>query len=366
LFPGSAEIREWAAKFFAGSRLGRRCKLSRVSPLLLMLALQAAPHDIDVSWRGVEGCAQRGFQDSLEAYLVGGTRQRAVQVTVEVQRSGERWAVRLELVTDGVRSARELSGDSCAEVSSAAAFITAVLVDPGTLGRAELEAGATPLVPEPAAPVRVPPVAVEPAGVGVEVAVSPAARPDEVAVRPVAAPPPSRPASRSLAGFVRIAGGFEALGAPGIGAQVGGAGGLLGRRWRVELTGMYRAPSTQSSAVDPQAGARVGLWTVGTRGCGVLRPAMLEVVLCGGIEAGQVLGEGVGFAGKRRDRFAWLAGTLGPALAWAPRRWFALWLGVDLAVPVLGGEFAAEGLGTLYKIAPVSIRAGLGLEARFF
>ena len=356
--------------FFCGVAAGRRCRLSRVVQLLLMLTLHAAPHDIDVTWRGVEGCEQRGFQDSLDAYLAGGTRQRAVQVTVAVEHSGERWAANLELVTDGARSARRMTGDSCAQVSSAAAFITAVLVDPGTLGRAEPEeVGAAPLVPEPAAPAG--PVAAEVPAVataddGVEVPASPTAAPGRVDATPVAGPPASRPVRRSLAGFVRIAGGVEALGAPRIGPQVGGAGGVLGRRWRVELTGMYRAPTTEPSPVDPKTGARVGLWAVGVRGCGVLRPAKLELWVCGGLEAGQVLGEGVGFAGKRRDRFAWLAGTVGPALAWAPRRWLALWLGAELAVPVLGGEFAARGLGRLYKIAPVSIRAGLGLEARFF
>ena len=359
--------------FFCEVVAGRRCRLSRVSQLLLMLALHAGPHDIDVTWRGVEGCEQRGFQDSLDAYLAGGTRQRTVQVTVAVEHSGERWAASLELVTDGARSTRRMTGDSCAQVSSAAAFITAVLVDPGTLGRAEPEAGPAPLVPEPAAPAgpavvdavaaEVPAVAVK-VGDGVEVPASTRAAPARV--DPVAAPSTSRPASRSLAGFVRIAGGLEALGAPRIGAQVGGAGGVLGRRWRAELTGMYRAPTTEPSPVDPKAGARVGLWAVGVRGCGVLRPAKLELWVCGGLEAGQVLGEGVGFAGKRRDRFAWLAGTVGPALAWAPRRWLALWLGAELAVPVLGGEFEARGLGRLYKIAPVSIRASLGLEARFF
>ena len=344
--------------FFCEVVAGRRCRLSRVSQLLLMLALHAGPHDIDVTWRGVEGCEQRGFQDSLDAYLAGGTRQRTVQVTVAVEHSGERWAASLELVTDGARSTRRMTGDSCAQVSSAAAFITAVLVDPGTLGRAEPEAG--PAVVDAVA-AEVPAVAVKVGG-EVEVPASKTAAP--VRVEPVVAAPAS--ASRSLAGFVRIAGGLEALGAPRIGAQVGGAGGVLGRRWRAELTGMYRAPTTEPSPVDPKAGARVGLWAVGVRGCGVLRPAKLELLVCGGLEAGQVLGEGVGFAGKRRDRFAWLAGTVGPALAWAPRRWLALWLGAELAVPVLGGEFEARGLGRLYKIAPVSIRASLGLEARFF
>ena len=340
-----------------------------MSPLLFLLALHAAPHDIDVTWRGVEGCDAQGFQDALAGYLAGGTRQRTVAVTVEVQRVGaEPWAATLELSTGGVTSTRRLTGASCAELSSAAAFITAVLVDPGTLGRAEpgAEPGTPPaLVPEPvSAPV---PKSMAPAS---EPSLAPASEPSLApASEPEVGAPavvPVQPRTRSLAGFVRVAGGFEALGLPKIGGQVAGAGGLLGRRWRAELTGSYRAPTTAYSPSDPSAGARVGLWTVGARGCGVLRPAMLEVMVCGALEAGQVIGEGVGFAGGRRDRFAWVAGALGPALAWAPRRWLALWLGVELAVPVLGGEFEARGLGRLYKIAPVSLRAGLGIEARFF
>ena len=64
---------------------------------------------------------------------------------------------------------------------------------------------------------------------------------------------PVQPRTRSLAGFVRVAGGFEALGLPKIGGQVAGAGGLLGRRWRAELTGSYRAPTTAYSPSDPSA-----------------------------------------------------------------------------------------------------------------
>lgn len=343
-----------------------------MAPLLILLAIHAAPHDIDVTWRGVEGCEAQGFHDALEGYLAGGTRQRTVAVTAAVQRVGaQQWAATLELATGGVTSTRRLTGASCAELSSAAAFITAVLVDPGTLGRAE--PGAEPgtpaaLVPEPApavVPVLEPSLA--PAS---EPSLAPVSEPSlaPVSAAEVGAPAgvPVPPRTRSLAGFVRVAGGFEAPGLPKIGGQVAVAGGLLGRRWRAELTGSYRAPTTAYSPIDPLAGARVGLWTVGARGCGVLRPAMLEVLVCGAVEAGQVMGEGVGFGGGRRDRFAWVAGALGPALAWAPRRWLALWLGVELAVPVLGGEFEARGLGKLYKIAPVSLRTGLGIEARFF
>jgi hypothetical protein len=178
---------------------------------------------------------------------------------------------------------------------------------------------------------------------------------------------PPKPAARAARprGFVRVTGGIEALGMPRVGPAVGLAGGLLGRRWRVEVTGLYRAPTTEFTQLDPQAGARVRLWTVGARGCGVLRARQVEFPLCGGLEGGQALGQGVGFTGGRTDRIAWLAVVFGPAVAWAPRPWLALWFGADVGVPLLGGTFSAAGLGRMFTIAPVSLRAALGLEFRF-
>ncbi|HEY0136313.1 MAG TPA: hypothetical protein VGB85_19645, partial [Nannocystis sp.] len=91
-----------------------------MSPLLFTLALHAAPHDIAVTWRGVEGCEQGPFEDSLAGYLAGGTRQRTVAVTVAVERvAAAQWAATLELATGGATSTRRLTGSSCAELSSA-------------------------------------------------------------------------------------------------------------------------------------------------------------------------------------------------------------------------------------------------------
>jgi hypothetical protein len=130
---------------------------------------------------------------------------------------------------------------------------------------------------------------------------------------------------------------------------------------------MYRAATDTRSEVDPTVGARIRLWTVGVRGCGVLHPRPLEVHLCGGLEAGQAIGRGLGFRGAKSDAIEWVAAVVGPAVAWAPRRWLALWLGADLAVPLLRGTFAVRNLGdgALFEIAPVSLRAAVGLELRF-
>jgi len=179
---------------------------------------------------------------------------------------------------------------------------------------------------------------------------------------PAPAPKPARP---RLRGFVRVAGGLEALGMPRLGPTFGLAGGLVGKRWRVELTGLYRAPTTRFTTVDPTAGARVRMWAVGARGCGVPRAGQIEFPLCGGFEVGQAIGEGVGFVGARTDRIVWAAAVFGPAVAWVPRPWLALWFGADVGLPLLRGSFSAAGLGSMYEIAPVSLRAAMGLEFRF-
>lgn len=334
-------------------------------PLVLSLALHAAgveeavpPSPVDITWRG-EDCPVDRFHASLAAYLTGTREPRPLRVVCAVRRAAaRRWTADLELTSDSGHSRRRLHGASCSAVAEAAAFVTAVAVDPGVLSRdpgavaepaAALPADAPPpaIVPEPQPPPDTPPVVVPP---------------------PTVTPPTAHAPARRAGprGFVRVTGGLEAFGLPRVGPQVGLAAGLLGRAWRFELAGSYRAPTTEFSDVVPTAGARLRLWAVAVRGCGVVRPAILEVPLCAGIEAGQVIGEGVGYDGGRTARLPWAAAVFGPALAWAPRRWFAVSLGVDLGIPLVGGTFDSEGLGQLYKILPVSLRAALGLEARFF
>lgn len=152
---------------------------------------------------------------------------------------------------------------------------------------------------------------------------------------------------------------------PWLGPQLTLTTGVRAHAWRVELGAIYRAPTRVVAEADPAAGARVRMWALAARGCGVLHPGPLELGLCGGLEAGQVIGEGFGYGDARRDPIPWVALTLGPALSYAPRRWLALWLGVDLALPVVRGTFAAAGLGRLYTVGPVSLRGALGLEFRF-
>jgi len=328
--------------------------------LALALALASAePPPVDVTWQGDETCPATHFHGRLAAYLEGAEQQRPVRVVVTVQQDRQ-WTADLALTSEGGRTDRRLTGNACNEVADAAAFVTAVAVDPGVLARPHPGEPGEPLPEQPQEPnpdvLTVPPPAVVPEP----------PPPDP----PVPTPAPVKPAEPKptprVGGFMRVSGGLEAFALPRVAPTVHLTLGLLSQRWRVELGGTYRAPTVVYDDVHPQAGASIRLWAVAARGCGVLRPSVLEIPLCGGLEAGQVLGKGTGYDEARPNHLPWLAAVVGPALVWAPRRSFALWLGVELGVPLIGGTFTSDGLGDVYTIKRISLRAGLGLEVRFF
>lgn len=341
--------------------------------LLLALALDAAAASpIELTWTGDAGCSRAQFEASLADYLGEPAAPEPLQVQVHL-RKRNRWTLTLTLGGVDGKSVRQLNGPSCASVSEAAAFITAVAIDPSVVDRAGAPRGGEPTPSDPPEVVEPEPSLVPPAPLDAEDAV-PAPSPPVPVMPPLSTPPaaeaplPSTAADgrrRPPRGFVRLAGGLEALGMPGVGGQVQAAAGPLGRHWRVELRGLYRAPTSAFASDDPAAGGKIGLWTVGTQGCGVLRPSVLEVPLCAGVEVGQALGSGFGFADARPSRLLWAAVTVGGALAWAPRRWLALWLGLELGVPLVRGSFGIGGLGVVHRIGAVSPRAALGIELRF-
>lgn len=337
----------------------------------LALALASPVPGVEVAWHGDARCPEQGFLDTLARHLAGATAaRRELRVDVTVRGEDGRWTAALVMEAAGARHERALRGRSCAEVRDAAAFVTAVVLDPGVLSRpaAELVPPPAPkdMSPEPAPepePALVPPPDPSPPSPEPAPPAPSAPVPEDLPLETAPTPAPPRP--RGPTGFVRLAGGLEALGLPHVGPLVGLAGGLLGARWRLEATALYRAPTTRYLVAVPDVGARVRLWTLGARGCGVPRARRLELPLCAGFEVGQLLGEGVGFSGARRDSMLWLAAVFGPALAWTPRPRLALWLGGELAVPLLRGTFSAAGLGPLFEIAPISLRLTAGLELRF-
>ena len=314
-------------------------------PALLALTL-AGPAPVDVDWHGDPTCpSDQDFKNDLETHLRGGEATTQVHARVDVARAADLWSLELTLTTPDGASTRRLTGASCAAVSAAAAFITALVVDPALLTRAappEPSPDPTPKPEPPREPNPIPP-----------------------RQTPLTPPPPPRSTPRPR-GFLRIAGGLEALGMPRVGPQFNPAVGVLGQRWRVEATALYRAP-TRAATDTPGVGGLVRLWSIGLRGCGVPSVRRLELPLCLGVEAGQAIGDGDGdrLSRSQRARLPWLAAVVSPALVWAPSRSFAVWAGLDAAIALIPGTFAVAGFGDVHRIGPVSLRAGLGLEWRF-
>lgn len=142
-----------------------------------LLVVAVAVPAVEVTWSGDGLCSRTAFQAQLDAYLASVTLAEPLRARVEAQRDARgRLSLMLTLEgTDGV-STRLLHGASCASVSAAAAFVTAVVVDPTLIDRvppAEAdEAGAAepapipPPAPPSAPPPQIPeaPVATVPGG----------------------------------------------------------------------------------------------------------------------------------------------------------------------------------------------------------
>jgi hypothetical protein len=329
--------------------------------LALALALHSAePPPVDVTWRGDEACPATHFHGRLAAYLADAEQQRPVRVVITVEQ-GKQWTADLALTSDGGRTDRRLTGNACNEVADAAAFVTAVAVDPGVLARPHPDEHDQPPLPEPTPDIiAVPPPAVVPE--------PPPPDPPVPAPAPIE-PAEPRPAPRPrIGGFVRASGGFEALALPRIAPTASLTLGLLGQRWRVELGGTYRAPTAGQYRDDHRRHRRPAP-PVDRRRARLRRPAPLgprdpAVRRTRGWPGAR---PGDGYDGAR-PAGPWLALVVGPALTWAPRRRIALWLGVELGVPLIGGSFTSDGLGELYTIQSprISLRAGLGVELRVF
>jgi hypothetical protein len=169
---------------------------------------------------------------------------------------------------------------------------------------------------------------------------------------------------RGLRAAVRLRGGPDGGALPGVGADFGLVVGLLGKRWRVDLTSLGRLPVRQPAAVEG-VGARLAMWAVGARGCGVPRVGRLAVPLCAGAEVGQVLGRGYGAGAEGRAALPWAAATVSPGLLWEPRPWLALSLEAELALALVRHDWVIRGLPPVHRLGPAQIRGLVGLEFRF-
>src|SRR5690606_32906997 len=105
-------------------------------------------------------------------------------------------------------------------------------------------------------------------------------------------------------------------------------------------------------------------WAVGARACGRIVRRALEVPLCGGLEAGQLLAEGAGITVRiQRARPPWFAILLGLGLVWTPHPRIGLGLRAELVVSPWRAPFTVSD-DLVFTSRPVGARVGGGLGIR--
>lgn len=323
---------------------------------------------VEFEWDAPAGqCPTQGeVVSTLERLLGGpvaaqGTGRLAVIARVR-QEQGE-WDLRLWTVSDASTSQRSMRGADCDVLAEAAALLAALAIDPAVLGRADASDEARQEVqrvlqePEP-----------EPAPTP-----KPTPRP-EPEPEAATAPPPSpavQPTRDSQApGYrphvdipVGLGIGFGDL--PGIGPTLRTGVGLTWTWARLEADVTYSFVRRARFENDDR-GADVRQVFGALRGCGVIRPgvAWLSIPLCGGLEAGAMIGEGVGFSSVSEGTLPWVAAVARFGVRLRLHRYVGLALAVEPFVPLGRPRFVSEAGTELWRPLPAGIRGWLAIEMR--
>ena len=364
----------------------------------------AEPAALQLEWSAPGGCPQAAEVRVLTAGVLGreiaedGSAATRVRARVRTTRGGFRLTI--ETRSASGNDVRKLEDRRCAVLAEAAAVIAAAAID-GTVrggaggtgevvggtgagdvaegtgdvvegtGAGDVAEGTGEVAGGTGVPTLVPvmPVIDPATRGGVRAAEGPRAPVVTPELEPLEAVERVAPAAaRRLRFGVRVVGVFDVGGTPGPTGGLMLAGALIGRRWRVEALGLWLAPRTTRPDPALPLEARVGLLAAGLRGCGVPGRGVIEVPLCGGVEAGALRGAGSGaaLAEPGTDALPWLAVTAGPGLVWSPVPRVGLGLALEVVVPLLPRRFAVAGFGDVYSpAAPVAGRALASLELRF-
>lgn len=337
------------------------------------------PAELQLEWTAPPACPQAPevrarIEAALRRPTVAGPA--ATRVVARVDPGARGFSLVLETRTAGAAvDVRRMDDRRCGVLADATAVIVATAIDEVDPNRAPPTLPPPPVVavpedmspaPAPAAPPPTPaPTALSAtraANLAPAVAVD-----DDLSPRP-AAPTPAPPAARRLRAAVRLVGLGDRGSTPGLAGGLTGGLGLLGERWRLDLTAVWIAPRPTAARDDLDITARVGVLAAQLRGCAVPRLGPVEFPTCLGLEAGGARGSGDGDALARKftDWRPWLGVLAGSSLAWSFTRRLALVVQLDLVLPLAPPVFQVGGLADpVYRGGVAAGRAGLGLEVRF-
>ena len=318
--------------------------------LFALLLAASAPADVELRWTAPPECPDAAAVEARVAeYTAGVEPAEAIAVDATVEPIGERWRLRLVVVRGEARDERVLEDAACEGLAESAAVLVAIAIAPELMGARPIEETPPPVVVAP------PPVQEAPAANAGDHTVAPSE------------PPPPPPRRREPTHVSLRASGGASVGWLPIGGDVALALALYWRWLRLELVGAYGPRRLIRFEDLDSSGADVSGWTLGARGCGVLHATRwLDVPLCGGIEAGQLIARPVRLDAGRVGRPAWVAGVVAPALRFVVHPRVALWLSPELLIAFVRARVSvANERVPLFDSAGAGARLHAGIELRF-
>jgi hypothetical protein len=317
-------------------------RFAALAPLLAVLfgaaSAGAAEPELSLSWQAPVGCPTQKDVETQFARLLGGPKRVPTGKHIDASAvlrapATDRWALELSTVLEGATGRRNLSGDSCASVSQAAALILALMIDPAAAERVG-EASAPPPPPPPPPPTVIAP----------------------------APPPPPAPTPVSLVARAFAGGVFALLPTPAPAAGVA----LGARRGRLsaELSGLGTLESRADSASLTTAGADLRLIAGGARACGALGGHAVIWQACLGGELELVTGSGFGARGAHTETVKMLAGTGALLVAIPVGAHVALSIDLGAAVRAYHPAFVLnlpDGTSQLHRVPSASFSTAAGV-----
>ncbi|MEM6989366.1 MAG: hypothetical protein AAF721_02675, partial [Myxococcota bacterium] len=142
--------------------------------------------------------------------------------------------------------------------------------------------------------------------------------------------------------------------------------GVVLRRVRLDVAGVYQFRTPATGELPPGATARVGHGYAEVRACPILGGPRVVFLGCGGLDIGafEARASGLAQATTGRDLWLGLSATAGVQWRFIPR--LAISLEPAAVFSLLRPRFAVDGLGEVFRTGVVGGRVVLALEAQLF
>ena len=296
-----------------------RLALALTAPLVFAsLARAQTPSATALRWQAPPECPQAASFAAQVEHLLGQTldarRDQSLHVVGEVVTSAVGFTVQLHVTSALGTQRRELTHRDCAELSEAAALVTALAIDPHLVVP---EARSEP-APEP-----------EPAAAATPVPTEPPSKPDS---KPAQEPAPLAPRvsadrdrdTRPTQPSANLRASIAALGLvgssvlPGVGLGVGGLAALGRGPLQLAVAGTYWLPRFRALEAGAGPGIELGAWGVGLKACWLPLSGDITVTTCLGPTAGDMYGSGneqLSDPTTEHDRWSALEAELGLAIS---------------------------------------------------